>query len=109
MLGLSPKEFERRTAAAARQVQGEARGCVPRRGPRISRQGTARPLPAAMSRADAPRRPVRSERRHEVMQRLGEKRDTQIAAELGLSAYGVRQLLARLGAQERRRRSAVRG
>jgi len=28
------------------------------------------------------------------MQKLGEKRDTQIAAELGLSAYGVRQLLA---------------
>jgi len=26
MLGLSPNEFERRTAAAARQVQGEARG-----------------------------------------------------------------------------------
>ena len=48
---------------------------------------------------------VRSARERQVLQRLAGRRDKQIAAELGLSAYGVRfhlrNLFAKLGARNR--------
>ena len=70
---------------------------------------TARLLLAAMERADDPRHPVLSGREKEVLQRLGSQRDKVIAAELGLSAYGVRyhirKLFTKLGV--RRRAEAV--
>ena len=66
---------------------------------------TARSLLTAMERADDPRPPVLSAREREVLQRLEGQRDKQIAAELGLSAYGVRyhirKLFAKLGARNR--------
>ena len=66
---------------------------------------TARSLLTAMERADDPRRPVLSAREREVLQRLEAERDKEIAAALGLSAYGVRyhirKLFAKLGARNR--------
>ena len=68
-------------------------------------RATACSLLAAMGRADDPRRPVLSAREREVLQRLGGQQDKQIAAELGLSAYGVRyhirKLFAKLGTRSR--------
>ena len=65
----------------------------------------ARSLLAAMERADDPRPPVLSARERGVLQRLEGQRDKQIAAELGLSAYGVRyhirKLFNKLGARNR--------
>ena len=65
----------------------------------------ARPLLAAMERADAPRPPALSGREREVLRRLEGERDTQIADALGLTAYGVRyhirKLFAKLGARSR--------
>ena len=62
-------------------------------------------LLTAMERADDPRQPVLSEREREVLLRLGGQRDKEIAAALGLSAYGVRyhirKLFAKLGARNR--------
>ncbi len=66
---------------------------------------TARLLLTAMDRADNPRHPVLSEREKEVLQRLASQRDKVIAAELGLSAYGVRyhirKLFTKLGVRKR--------
>ena len=65
----------------------------------------ARSLLAAMEGADNPRQRVLSEREQQVLQRLGGRRDKQIAAELGLSTHGVRfhlrNLFAKLGARNR--------
>ena len=70
----------------------------------------ARSLLTAMERADDPRQPALSARAREVLQRLEGKvlqrlegeRDKEIAAALGLSAYGVRyKLFAKLGARNR--------
>ena len=65
----------------------------------------ARSLLAAMGRADEPRRRMLSAREQQVLQRLEGRRDKQIAAELGLSAHGVRfhlrNLFAKLGARNR--------
>ena len=65
----------------------------------------ARSLLTAMERADNPRQPALSEREKEVLQRLEGQRDKEIAAALGLSAYGVRyhirKLFAKLGARNR--------
>ena len=65
----------------------------------------ARSLLTAMERADDPRQPALSEREKEVLQRLEGERDKEIAAALGLSAYGVRyhirKLFIKLGARNR--------
>ena len=65
----------------------------------------ARSLLAAMEGADNPRQRVLSEREQQVLQRLGGRRDKQIAAELGLSTHGVRfhlrNLFAKLGTRNR--------
>ncbi len=65
----------------------------------------ARSLLAAMESADDPRHRVLSARERQVLQRLEGRRDKQIAAELGLSAHGVRfhlrNLFAKLGARNR--------
>ena len=65
----------------------------------------ARALLAAMESADEPRQRVLSVRERQVLRRLAGRRDKQIAAELGLSAYGVRyhlrNLFAKLGARNR--------
>ena len=65
----------------------------------------ARALLAAMESADEPRQRVLSARERQVLRRLAGRRDKQIAAELGLSAYGVRyhlrSLFAKLGARNR--------
>ena len=66
---------------------------------------TARSLLAAMEQEDTSRQLVLSAREREVLQRLGAQRDKQIAAELGLSTYGVRhhlrKLFAKLGVRKR--------
>ena len=58
-----------------------------------------------MERADHPRQPPLSAREREVLQRLEGQRDKEIAAALGLSAYGVRyhilKLFTKLGAGNR--------
>ena len=58
-----------------------------------------------MESADDPRQRVLSAREQQVLQRLEGRRDKQIAAELGLSAHGVRfhlrNLFAKLGARNR--------
>ena len=58
-----------------------------------------------MARAGDPRQSVLSAREREVLQRLEGQRDKEIAAALGLSAYGVRyhirKLFAKLGARNR--------
>ena len=65
----------------------------------------ARSLLAAMEKGDKPRQPALSGRERDVLQRLGDQQDKQIAAELGLSAYGVRyhirKLFAKLGVRSR--------
>ena len=65
----------------------------------------ARAILAAMESADDPRQRALSAREREVLQHLEGRRDKQIAAELGLSAYGVRyhlrNLFAKLGARNR--------
>ena len=65
----------------------------------------ARSLLTAMARAGDPRQSVLSAREREVLQRLEGQRDKEIAAALGLSAYGVRyhirKLFAKLGARNR--------
>ncbi len=68
--------------------------------------GDAAPaLLAAMVCADDPRQRLLSARERQVLQRLAGRRDKQIAAELGLSAYGVRyhlrNLFAKLGVRNR--------
>ena len=74
-------------------------------GPNGADQQAARLLLAAMDRADDPRHPVLSGREKEILQRLASQRDKVIAAELGLSAYGVRyhirKLFTKLGARKR--------
>ena len=50
----------------------------------------ARSLLAAMERASRSRQPLLADREAQVMQRLGNEADKQIAAALGLSAHGVR-------------------
>ena len=64
-----------------------------------------RALLAAMESADDPRQWVLTPRERQILQRLAGRRDKQIAAELGLSAYGVRyhlrNLFAKLGARSR--------
>ena len=66
---------------------------------------SARSLLATMESAGDPRQRVLSARERQILQRLGGRRDKQIAAELGLSAYGVRyhlrNLFAKLGARNR--------
>ena len=66
---------------------------------------TAQSLLAAMKRFDAVRPPELSEREKEVLERLGRLQDKQIAAELGLTAHGVRyhlrKLFTKLGANTR--------
>ena len=73
--------------------------------PDSAAEETARSLMAAMEREDISRQLVLSAREKEVLQRLGAQRDKQIAAELGLSTYGVRyhlrNLFAKLGARNR--------
>ena len=73
--------------------------------PDFSCKEAARSLLAAMERADDPRQPVLSAREREVLHRLEGERDKEIAAALGLSAYGVRyhirKLFAKLGARNR--------
>ena len=65
----------------------------------------ARAILAAMESADDPRQRAFSAREREVLQHLEGRRDKQLAAELGLSAYGVRyhlrNLFAKLGARNR--------
>ncbi|MCY4468453.1 MAG: LuxR C-terminal-related transcriptional regulator [Thiotrichales bacterium] len=65
----------------------------------------ARSLLGAMERANNGLRPALSAREWEVLQRLGSQQDKQIAAELGMTAYGVRyhirKLFAKLGAHSR--------
>ena len=66
---------------------------------------TARSLLAAMERAEDPQPPVLSVREREVLERLGDERDKEIATALGLSAYGVRyhirKLFDKMGVQKR--------
>ena len=66
---------------------------------------TARSLLAAMERASAGGWTALSEREFDVLQRLDKQRDKQIAAELGLSTFGVRhhirKLFAKLGVRKR--------
>ena len=60
-------------------------------GPDASCAETAQSLLAAMHRADQARPPVLSEREREVLRRFEQRQsDKQIAADLGLSTYGVR-------------------
>ena len=65
----------------------------------------ARALLAAMEGADDPRQRLLSARERQVLQRLVGRRDKQIAAELGLSVYGVRyhlrNVFAKLGVRNR--------
>jgi len=65
----------------------------------------ARALLAAMESADDPRHRLLSARERQVLERLAGRRDKQIAAELGLSVYGVRHHLrnvfAKLGVRNR--------
>ncbi|MCY4453030.1 MAG: LuxR C-terminal-related transcriptional regulator [Immundisolibacterales bacterium] len=51
---------------------------------------SARALLKAMETADAPPRPILTEREREVLERLEGQSDRQIAARLGLSTHGVR-------------------
>lgn len=64
-----------------------------------------RSLLAAMERASNGQRPVLSAREWEVLLRLASQQDKQIAAELGMTTYGVRyhirKLFAKLGARSR--------
>ncbi len=65
----------------------------------------ARSLLAAMERTETPLQPALTAREMEVLQRLGKHRDKEIAAEFGLSAFGVRyhirKLFAKLGVRKR--------
>jgi len=62
-------------------------------------------LLTAMEMAREGRKPTLSQREREVLQRLEEQKDKQIAADLGLSAHGVRyhlrNLFTKLGAHNR--------
>ena len=73
-------------------------------------QETARSLLAAMQRVDEVRELALSERERQVLRRLHNQRDKQIAAALGLTVHGVRhhlrKLFAKLGVA--RRAEAVR-
>ncbi len=64
-----------------------------------------RALLAAMERAEVPQQPPLTAREREVLQRLGSQRDKEIAAEFGLSTFGVRyhirKLFAKLGVRKR--------
>ena len=68
-------------------------------------QETAGSLLAAMRRVDEVRELALSEREREVLRRLHNQRDKQIAAALGLTVYGVRhhlrKLFAKLGVAKR--------
>ena len=68
-------------------------------------QETARSLLAAMRCVDEVRELALSERQREVLRLLGNRRDKQIAAALGLTAHGVRhhlrKLFAKLGVAKR--------
>ena len=57
---------------------------------------TAQTLLRAMEWADNPRQPVLSAREREVLQRLEVQQDKQIAAELGLTPFGVRYHIRKL-------------
>ena len=65
----------------------------------------ARSLLAAMERTETSLQPALTAREMEVLQRLGKHRDKEIAAEFGLSAFGVRyhirKLFAKLGVRKR--------
>ena len=93
-----------------REDCGQALAAFLEGGPDGAEQETARLLLAATERADDPRHPVLSAREREVLQRLGSQRDKQIAAELGLSVYGVRYHIRRLFTKldVRKRAEAVR-
>ncbi len=73
--------------------------------PDPARQEAAQSLLASMEAAGDTRRPVLSAREREILQRLGNQQDRQIAAELGLTAYGVRyhirKLFNKLGVRKR--------
>lgn len=74
-------------------------------GPNAAGGEAARSLLAAMRRADVPGWTALSEREMDVLRRLETQSDKQIAAELGLSTFGVRhhirRLFAKLGARKR--------
>ncbi len=74
-------------------------------GPDDADQETARLLLAAMEWVDDAQHPVLSAREKEVLRRLASQRDKQIAADLGLSAHGVRyyirNLFSKLGVRKR--------
>ena len=73
--------------------------------PDPSSRKAAYALLLSMERSHDLRPPRLSKRQSEVLQRLGEQRDKQIAAELGLSPHGVRhhirKLFAKLGVRSR--------
>ena len=79
-------------------------------GPDTGAAEAARSILASMRRADAPGGAALNPRELDVLQRLETQRDKQIAADLGLSTFGVRhhirKLFAKLGV--RRRGEAVR-
>ena len=66
------------------------------RHPDAAHREMAQSLQARMRRRDEQRGPVLSEREHKVLTLLDGRRDKQIAAELGLTAYGVRYHLRKL-------------
>ena len=71
----------------------------------VGTKEAARALLAAMERAETPLQPTLTARERDVLQRLGRQRDKEIAAEFGLSAFGVRyhirKLFAKLGVRKR--------
>ena len=74
-------------------------------GPNTGAAEAARSILAAMRRADAPGETALSARELDVLQRLENQRDKQIAAALGLGIFGVRhhirKLFAKLGVRKR--------
>ena len=71
----------------------------------VGSKEAAQSLLAAMEGTGYSMQPALTAREMEVLQRLGKRRDKEIAAEFGLSAFGVRyhirKLFAKLGVQKR--------
>ena len=78
---------------------------LPEAGADDAEEVAARSLLAALQRADVPGWAALNEREMDVLRRLETQRDKEIAAELGLSTFGVRHhiraLFAKLGARKR--------
>ena len=78
---------------------------LPEAGADDAEEEAARSLLAALQRAEAPGWAALNEREMDVLRRLETQRDKEIAAELGLSTFGVRhhirRLFAKLGARKR--------